>query len=71
MDSVEQSIAQQRLFNDRDFGFVRVTLDQKRKVMLGGFFAAYSEARGTSGLPALADLFTLDLAKHRVGAVTK
>ena len=58
--------AQLIAYNDRDFGFVRVTLDQKRKIMQGEFFAAYSDFRGTGGLPALSDSFTLDLDKHRL-----
>ena len=53
-------------YNDKDFGFARVTIDAKRKVMQGEFFTAYSAVRGTAGLPALADSFTLDLAKHRL-----
>ncbi len=58
--------AQLIAYNDQDFGFVRVTLDQKQKVMQGEYYAAYSDVRGTGGLPALADSFTLDLDKHRL-----
>ena len=58
--------AQLVAYNDKDFGFARVTIDAKRKVMQGEFFTAYSAVRGTAGLPALADSFTLDLAKHRL-----
>jgi hypothetical protein len=52
--------------NDQDFGFVRVTIDSKRKTLTGEFFAAYSEVRDPAGLPALSDSFTLDLQTHRL-----
>jgi hypothetical protein len=53
-------------YNDQDFGFLRVTIDLKRKIMQGEFFAAYSEVRDMRGLPALFDSFTLDLRGHRL-----
>jgi hypothetical protein len=51
-------------YNNQDFGFLRVTLNQKRKTLTGEFFAVYSEVRDSAPLPALYDSFTLDLRKH-------
>jgi hypothetical protein len=51
-------------FNDEDFGFARLTVDQNKQRVIGEFFAAYSESRDTSELPALSDSFTLDLRAH-------
>ena len=50
----------------RSTGFLRMTLDLKRCTLIGEYFAAYSAASGSTGLPALRDSFTLDLSKHRI-----
>jgi len=52
-------------FNDKEHGFLRMTLDLKRRVLLGEYFVAYSAASG-SIRPALRDNFTLDLKRHRI-----
>jgi hypothetical protein len=52
-------------FNDQEHGFLRMTLDLKRRVLLGEYFVAYSAASG-SIRPALRDSFTLDLKRHRI-----
>jgi hypothetical protein len=51
-------------FNDQDFGFLRLTLDSKKHILVGEFFAAYSEVHSSDGLPALFDSFKLDLRAH-------
>jgi acid phosphatase type 7 len=53
-------------YNDRDFGFVRLTVDAGRRTLVGEFFAAYSESRPAAALPAPDDSFTLDLKSHTV-----
>jgi hypothetical protein len=53
-------------YNDQDFGFLRLTLDSKKKILVGEFFAAYSEVHNSDGLPALFDSFTVDLRAHRL-----
>jgi hypothetical protein len=50
--------------NDQDFGFLRLTIDANSKTLAGEYFAAFSESRDPTGLPALADSFVLDLEKH-------
>jgi len=62
----EGESAQMVQYNDKEHGFMRMTLDLKRGTLIGEYFAAYSAASGTTGLPALRDSFTLDLGKHRV-----
>jgi acid phosphatase type 7 len=57
--------AQMVEFNDQEHGFLRMTLDLKRRVLLGEYFVAYSAASGSIG-PALRDSFTLDLKRHRI-----
>jgi Calcineurin-like phosphoesterase len=52
--------------NDKEHGFMRLTLDLKRRTLVGEYFAAYSAASGSTRLPALRDSFTLDLSKHRI-----
>ena len=51
-------------YNDKEHGFLRMTLDLKRRTLIGEYFAAYSAAGGLTGLPALRDSFTLDLSTH-------
>jgi acid phosphatase type 7 len=58
--------AQMVEFNDKEHGFLRVTLDLKRRVLLGEYFAAYNSAASGSIRPALRDSFRLDLEKHRI-----
>ncbi len=53
-------------YNDKEHGFLRMTLDLKHHTLIGEYFAAYSADKGTTGLPALRDSFTLDLSKHRI-----
>jgi len=53
-------------YNDQDFGFARVTVDRKRKVVQGEFFVAYGKVREASSPAAPSDSFTLDLRAHRV-----
>jgi hypothetical protein len=52
-------------FNDNEHGFLRMTIDLKRRVLLGEYFVAYSAASG-SVRPASRDSFTLDLKRHRI-----
>jgi len=58
--------AQMVSYNDKEHGFLRMTLDLKGRTLLGEYFAAYSAANGAIGLPALRDCFTLDLSMHRI-----
>jgi hypothetical protein len=51
-------------YNDRDFGFLRVTLNAHKQTLVGEYFAAYSEYPDRKGPPALRDWFVLDLKKH-------
>jgi glutaredoxin len=51
-------------FNDADFGFLRITLDQNKRVVTGEYFRALT-ADATSA-PTLGDSFTLDLSSHTV-----
>ena len=53
-------------YNDKEHGFLRMTLDLKRRALTGEYFAAYNAASGSTGVPALRDSFTLDLSKHRI-----
>jgi acid phosphatase type 7 len=58
--------AQMVEFNDKEHGFLRMTLDLKRRLLLGEYFAAYNSAASRSIRPALRDSFRLDLKKHRI-----
>ena len=58
--------AQMVSHNDKEHGFMRLTLGLKRRTLIGEYFAAYSAASGSTRLPALRDSFTLDLSKHRI-----
>ena len=62
----EGESAQMVAYNDKVHGFLRMTLELKRRTLIGEYFAAYSAASGSTGLPALRDSFTLDLSKHRI-----
>jgi hypothetical protein len=57
--------AQMVEFNDKEHGFLRMTLDLKRRLLLGEYFVAY-RAASRSIRPALRDSFTLDLDGHRI-----
>jgi hypothetical protein len=54
-------------YNDRDFGFLRLTVDAGRRALVGEYFAAYSESRPAGSPTGPDDSFTLDLKSHRVG----
>jgi hypothetical protein len=58
--------AQMVEFNDKEHGFLRVTLDLKRRVLLGEYFAAYNSVASRPIRPALRDSFRLDLEKHLI-----
>lgn len=51
-------------YNDQDFGFMRLTLDMKKKRLIGEFFAAFGESHDSGSLPQLCDSFRLDLREH-------
>jgi hypothetical protein len=53
-------------YNDNDFGFLRFTVDNNQKIVIGEFFAAYNESNPGANLPALSDSFTLHLDKHTI-----
>lgn len=53
-------------YNDRHFGFLRLTLDANKKQLMGELFAVFSESRDLEGLPELYDSFCLKLRDHRV-----
>jgi hypothetical protein len=68
-------------YNDRDFGFLRVTVDTTANTLTGEFFTAYYEPQTTHNtypaqpqtppaFPLLYDWFTLDLANHTLIAPT-
>jgi hypothetical protein len=54
-------------YNDEDFGFVRMTVDTHRKLLIGEFFSAYNESNPKAAMPKLSDSFTLNLEKHTIG----
>jgi acid phosphatase type 7 len=56
--------AQMVKFNDKEHGFLRMTLDLKRRLLLGEYFVAYRASRSIR--PAVRDSFTLDLKRHRI-----
>jgi hypothetical protein len=56
--------AQMLKFNDKEHGFLRMTLDLKRRLLLGEYFVAYRASRSIR--PAVRDSFTLDLKRHRI-----
>ena len=53
-------------YNDKEFGFVRLTVDMNEKTVIGEFFAAYDPSNPGAALPALSDSFTLHLQKHTI-----
>jgi len=52
-------------YNEKELGFLRLTVDINQKRVLGEFFAAYDESP-RAALPALSDSFTLHLQKHTI-----
>jgi hypothetical protein len=54
-------------YNDKEFGFLRFTVDINQKTVTGEFFAAYDQANPGAALPALSDSFILHLQKHTAG----
>ena len=50
--------------NDRDFGFLCVTLDRSSRSLTGEYFTAFTLDPAPGTLSALADSFTLDLSSH-------
>jgi Calcineurin-like phosphoesterase len=53
-------------YNDDDFGFLRITADANKKIVIGEFFSAYNESNPKAPMPKLSDSFTLHLEKHTV-----
>jgi acid phosphatase type 7 len=53
-------------YNDKEFGFVRLTVDINEKRVIGEFFAAYAPSNPGAALPALSDSFILRLQKHTI-----
>lgn len=53
-------------FVDDDFGFLRLTIEQKS--IVGEFFSAYNESQPNSSIPAVADSFKLNRRKHLIVA---
>jgi hypothetical protein len=53
-------------YNDKEFGFVRLTVDLNKRTVAGEFFAAYDQSNPGAVWPALADSFTLHLQRHTV-----
>jgi acid phosphatase type 7 len=51
-------------YNDKEFGFLRFTVDINQKTVIGEFFAAYDQSSANAVLPALSDSFTLHLQNH-------
>ena len=49
---------------DDDFGFLRLTIEEK--LIVGEFFSAYSKSQPDRSVPILADSFTLKRRKHLV-----
>jgi 3',5'-cyclic AMP phosphodiesterase CpdA len=53
-------------YNDEDFGFLRLTVDKNQKIVIGEFFAAFSESNPNANLPILSDSFVLRLENHTI-----
>jgi len=51
-------------YNDRHFGFLRITLDRNRQTLMGEFFAVANEAGNLDDAGAPADSFAVDLQRH-------
>jgi hypothetical protein len=53
-------------YNDDDLGFLRITVDANKKIVIGEFFSAYNESNPMAAMPKLSDSFTLDLKDHTI-----
>jgi hypothetical protein len=53
-------------YNDKELGFLRLTVDISEKTVIGEFFAACDQSNPGAELPALRDSFTLHLQKHTI-----
>jgi Calcineurin-like phosphoesterase len=53
-------------YNQNDFGFLRITVCQNEKIVIGEFFAAFSQSNPAAKLPTPTDSFILHLDKHQV-----
>lgn len=53
-------------YNDSDFGFLRLTVDNNRRLVTGEFFAARDGSSSEANLAVLTDSFTLELDKHTI-----
>ena len=53
-------------YNDDDFGFLRITADANKKIVIGEFFSAYNESNPKAAMPKLSDSFTLHLENHTI-----
>jgi hypothetical protein len=53
-------------YNDDDLGFLRITVDANKKIVIGEFFSAYNESNPKAAMPKLSDSFTLHLEKHTI-----
>jgi hypothetical protein len=51
-------------YNETDFGFLRLTVDRNRKIVIGEFFTVPAESNSRS--PNLFDSFTLNLETHTI-----
>ena len=54
-------------YNDQDFGFLRLTVDARKRVLRGEFFAVANPATEPGGKARRTDSFTLDLSAHVLG----
>ena len=53
-------------YNDNDFGFLRLTVDQNQRNVTGEFFSVYNPSNPGATLPVLSDSFTLHLDKRTI-----
>ena len=53
-------------YNDDDLGFLRITVDANKKVVIGEFFSAYNESNPKAAMPKLSDSFTLNVKDHTI-----
>ncbi len=53
-------------YNDNDFGFLRLTVDQNQRTVVGEFFSVYNPSKPGATLPVLSDSFTLHLDNRTI-----
>ena len=53
-------------YNDKDYGFLRITVDTSQKIVIGEFYSAYNESNPGATVPVLSDSFILRLDKHTI-----